>query len=317
MSGAHPRPSLAGAQARALLLAGLALLGLAACDKATPLAPQDATITLHVAAEIGSSESTSVVATVLRPGGLIPAAGVAVTFNTTLGRMDPQIVTTDASGVARSTLFGNGANGTAKVTVSSGGAAAATADVKIGFKVDRITLTTTPSSIAEDADAVVTLRALVRDERGEPMRGANVVFGSDIGTLDSRGGIRNTNANGEATDTLRISSGELSTVSASNFQVRAESSSVGGSANTTATVTIRQRPRASFTFARTGLTVVFTDTSTGNPRQWQWSFGDGNTSQQQNPAHTYAAEGTYVVTLTVRNDQGEDSASAAVTVTQN
>ena len=325
MSGAHlpaalRSPTTARARARGLLLAAaglVALSGLAACDKATPLAPKDATIALQVAAEVGSSSSTPVVATVLRPGGLVPAAGVAVTFGTSLGRIDPATAITDASGVARATLFGNGANGTAKVTATSGGATAATADVKIGAAVARINLTATPSSISEDADSVVSLRAVVRDERGDPMANANVVFGTDVGTLDSRGSIRRTNAAGEATDTLRVSTADLSTISASNFQVRAESASVGGNANTTATVTIRQRPRASFSFARTGLTVVFTDTSTGNPREWLWSFGDGNTSTQQNPAHTYASAGTYVVTLTVRNDQGEDSASAAVTVSQN
>lgn len=32
-----------------------------------------------------------------------------------------------------------------------------------------------------------------------------------------------------------------------------------------------------------------------------WDFGDGTTSTEENPAHTYEAEGTYTVTLTVDN----------------
>ena len=316
MSGADRRRPSTLARAGVLLLASLGLAAGFGCDKATPLAPKDSTIVLQVAAEIGSSTSTPVVATVLRPGGVVPAAGVAVTFGTTLGRIDPATAITDETGTARTTLFGNGANGTATVTVTSGGATAVTADVRIGAAVAHMNLTATPSAISEDADAVVSLRAVVRDERGDPMANANVVFGTDIGTLDSRGSIRKTNAAGEATDTLRVSQGELSTVSSGTFQVRAESASVGGNASTTAPITILQRPRASFTFARTGLTVVFTDTSTGDPDQWLWDFGDGNTSTQQNPAHTYAEEGSYVVTLTATNDLGSSTTSAVVTVSQ-
>jgi gliding motility-associated-like protein len=34
---------------------------------------------------------------------------------------------------------------------------------------------------------------------------------------------------------------------------------------------------------------------------WRWNFGDGNTSELQNPVHTYSAGGTYNVTLTAEN----------------
>lgn len=37
---------------------------------------------------------------------------------------------------------------------------------------------------------------------------------------------------------------------------------------------------------------------------WDWDFGDGNTSTDQNPSHTYAAPGTYNVTLTASSDIG-------------
>jgi PKD repeat protein len=49
------------------------------------------------------------------------------------------------------------------------------------------------------------------------------------------------------------------------------------------------------------LTVQFTDTSTGSPVAWAWTFGDGGTSTEQNPSHTYNAEGSYTVSLTVTN----------------
>ncbi len=38
-----------------------------------------------------------------------------------------------------------------------------------------------------------------------------------------------------------------------------------------------------------------------------WDFGDGNTSDEANPTHLYEKEGTYNVTLTVKNDKGIES----------
>jgi gliding motility-associated-like protein len=48
----------------------------------------------------------------------------------------------------------------------------------------------------------------------------------------------------------------------------------------------------------------FTDQSTGGPTQWSWNFGDGNSAVQQNPSHTYASAGNYLVTLVATNGFG-------------
>ena len=37
---------------------------------------------------------------------------------------------------------------------------------------------------------------------------------------------------------------------------------------------------------------------------YAWSFGDGATSTARNPAHAYAAAGTYAVTLVVTDNAG-------------
>ncbi|MGI6341961.1 MAG: PKD domain-containing protein [Bacteroidales bacterium] len=47
------------------------------------------------------------------------------------------------------------------------------------------------------------------------------------------------------------------------------------------------------------LQVQFTDQSSGNPVAWLWKFGDGDTSNVQNPVHTYTQEGNYSVRLVV------------------
>lgn len=53
-----------------------------------------------------------------------------------------------------------------------------------------------------------------------------------------------------------------------------------------------------FTNVCNGIGIQFTDTS-NFASTWLWNFGDGTTSNQQNPLHTYTANGTYTVTLTV------------------
>lgn len=59
---------------------------------------------------------------------------------------------------------------------------------------------------------------------------------------------------------------------------------------------------AGFSFTTAGNTATFTDTSsttTGNIITWAWDFGDGNFDNVQNPVHTYAIAGQYIVTLNI------------------
>lgn len=72
---------------------------------------------------------------------------------------------------------------------------------------------------------------------------------------------------------------------------------------------VKYAPQAEFTVSavsgRAPLTVAFTDLSDyDRPTSWLWDFGDGNTSTAQHPFHTYAAAGTYTVTLTATNNVG-------------
>lgn len=46
--------------------------------------------------------------------------------------------------------------------------------------------------------------------------------------------------------------------------------------------------------------VKFNDCSEGVITEWFWDFGDGNTSNEQNPSHTYEKQGLYTVSLTVK-----------------
>jgi len=61
---------------------------------------------------------------------------------------------------------------------------------------------------------------------------------------------------------------------------------------------------ASHTILTEGTSVQFSDESTNEPTSWLWDFGDGETSQTQNPAHTYTTPGLYTVSLTSSNQYG-------------
>jgi len=103
---------------------------------------------------------------------------------------------------------------------------------------------------------------------------------------------------------------------AGTYTVKLTASNAGSSASTTQFVTVGTVPVADFTSQASGLKVIFADASTGNPTSWSWDFGDGGSDTAQNPTHTYAAVGTYNVTLTVMNASGSSQKSHFVTVSQ-
>jgi hypothetical protein len=51
--------------------------------------------------------------------------------------------------------------------------------------------------------------------------------------------------------------------------------------------------------------VAFSDESVGAVTSWKWDFGDGTTSAEQNPIHTYAKTGQYVVVLYIEGPSGK------------
>jgi len=80
--------------------------------------------------------------------------------------------------------------------------------------------------------------------------------------------------------------------------------------------TPNQPPTASFSVTCSRLACSFADASTdpdGTVVQWEWDYGDGNSSLVAagvGQSHTFQAGGTYIVNLTVVDDQGASSTSA-------
>ena len=81
-----------------------------------------------------------------------------------------------------------------------------------------------------------------------------------------------------------------------------------------------QAPVSTFTTTASGLTVKVDGSGStdadGSVASWAWDFGDGATATGATASHDYAAGGTYVVQLTVKDDGGASSATTkSVTVT--
>jgi gliding motility-associated-like protein len=99
---------------------------------------------------------------------------------------------------------------------------------------------------------------------------------------------------------------------ANSYNVSLTVTSVQGCTdNVTQAVIVGVNPVADFTVlnACAGSAVEFLDASTvaaGNLTGWSWTFGDNSTSSLQDPMHTYAAAGTYTVTLTASSGSCTD-----------
>ena len=82
---------------------------------------------------------------------------------------------------------------------------------------------------------------------------------------------------------------------------------------------LNRPPVASFSFATVGLSAVFTDMSSdpdGSVLSWSWDFGDATSSTERSPSHTFASAGTYIVRLTVTDDDGDTGSSGHSIVVQ-
>lgn len=294
----------------------LAVAGLAACDKASPVAPEGTVLSVTAnPTQISATGTSQIRVVALRSNGTPVNPGTQIRLSTNLGTIDPVAVVED-DGIATATLQGDGRFGTATVTASVGADTSATVEVAVGRAAASATVQATPPSVP-DTGGTVTLLALVRDSSGQPLPGATVNFTTEVGTLASAGGFRTTDASGQATDRLTVSESDINSLplGTNEFTVGAEVGGEGSVVSASFEVRLETAPlEADFAASVTGLTVRFTDLSIGEPTQWLWSFGDGTTSREQNPTHTYTASGTYPVTLQVARGRNNSQITKQITV---
>lgn len=101
--------------------------------------------------------------------------------------------------------------------------------------------------------------------------------------------------------------------------LRVENASATSSASTTIEVVgsgAPAPPKADFRYSSSrvvvGDTVTFTDRSTGKPTDLRWNFGDGTSATGPTATHAWRVAGTYSVTLTATNAQGNDTSAPAI-----
>jgi hypothetical protein len=73
-------------------------------------------------------------------------------------------------------------------------------------------------------------------------------------------------------------------------------------------------PTALFSISSSNLEIQFNNLSSGIIASVKWTFGDGESSTETDPLHTYAADGTYEVSLVAFNDFGSDTNTQTIEV---
>lgn len=234
---------------------------------------------------------------VISPAGCINSDTILVTINNQpvadLGA-DTAIcgnsITLDAGNPGSMYLWSNTAT-TQLVTVGTGTYMVTVTDPSGCFDSDTISVTTNASptvSAGQDQSVCVPNSATL----------------TASGAL---GYIWSTNA---TTQTISVNPSTTTTYYVTGYDIN------GCSASDVVLVTVLPASNAQFTASVVGATGIFTNQST-NAATYSWDFGDGSPlNNTANPSHTYSANGTYTVTLTVTGPCGTDTYTQIITISQ-
>lgn len=212
------------------LLASLLLLtSWYACDRPTPVAPADSTLTITAnPTRIAVLGQAIITVLARKTDGRAVNEGTEINFSTNLGTIDT-VVLTDARGIAEATLEGDGRIGLATVSAESGAAGSATLDVQIGALASFISLTASPQIINKDLPRKgenIKLTAEVSDDLNNLIRGVSVRFESlQVGEFEEGGSVV-TNLNGRAKNTLVVT--EVRNITDGLFEITASTAGDGG-----------------------------------------------------------------------------------------
>lgn len=292
------------------------IAGVAGCDHIALTAPSGSSVSLFTNLTVIPLGGTAqITATVIEAGGTPVHDGTEVTFVTTIGTITPTVGQTD-DGKFTATLQPGNQSGTAFVRAFSGGAQSDGLELIVGAAaVAQVVLTANPSSVSSSRGGSVTLSALVVDEGNNPVPNVQVSFTSTAGTLIATRVVTDTN-------------GEARTVLNTNRETRVRAL-VGANESNEVTIVANNAPRITVTPSQgsvaegTAVTFTFNITTDNNTamRSVSIDFGDGEernvgTQISGSIPHSYIGPGTYVVTVTGTDINGEvGTGSTAVVVT--
>jgi hypothetical protein len=317
------RPMPATLSRRALVvLALVALVASAACDKVPLTAPTGSTVTLFSNTTIVPVNGTAdITATVIEAGGTQVQNGTLVTFTTTIGQLDPgEARTRDGKVTVR--LVAGSRSGRAVVRAFSGGVTSGDLSVDIGgAAAGSINLSANPSNVPASG-GTSTVLAIVFDLDGNRLPGVPVSFTSTAGTLSST--VVVSNGQGEATTMITTNRDADVTASAGG-----SGSGDGARAAVTSTVKITASALPTVTITPIGtpvaespvsFTIAAAATAPATVRSITVDFGDGTPPQTFGNttlvAHTYHSANSFTVTATVEDTNGGRSTGSTVVVVQ-
>jgi hypothetical protein len=309
-----------------------------ACTKVPLLAPTGSSITLTAAATtLPVNGSTDLIAQVLEAGGTPPQNHTLVTFTTNLGTVQPSQAETFGGRVTVK-FFAGSTSGEAKIVATSGGAGGTTTTtgkgdtattgstnavtIKIGgAAVETVSLTASAASVSPNGGSV-TLTATANDVSGNRLPGVPITFTTTAGSLSAS--VVNTDENGNAVTTLTTSrAADVTATAGKSTQKLSIGVNTGPSISLSGPAPPNPTAGQPVTFT---VTVAVPGTTTGTPagaavRTVTVDFGDGSpvqsigTAPSTSVTHTYFNPGTYTVTGTATDANGERSqATSGVSV---
>lgn len=302
------------------LLVGAALLTVA-CEKVPLLAPSGSTITLTSSATaLPSNGSTDIIAQVIEASGTPPHSGTLISFTTNLGTVQPSSAETDISGRVIVKYIAGSGSGTATITAISGGVSASgTNAIRIAVgsaAVGNVALSANPTALSANG-GTTTITAVVTDSGGNALPGVPVTFSTDNGSLATS--VVTADSNGRAQTTLTTSRTAKVTATAGvpttsgTTTTPAATNTITINVNAAATVTFGAVTPASPTAGQpVSVTLTVTPSTTGATVQnVVVNFGDGRSqtlgavSGATVLTHTYDNPGTYTLTATVIDSNGD------------
>ena len=182
----------------------MSLLPVLGCDKATPVAPNGATLTISANPSRVSLNGSSTITIVGRkPDGNPLNPGTEIRLSTDKGTLSDTIVTTGDGGRATTTFRADGRAGAAKITALTGGNVMVTTDIQVGqAAADKPTVlvSVSPSNIPVGTNSRATVTIIARNSDGTPLVGQRVILTTTLGTLNPE--RPETRSDGTATATL-------------------------------------------------------------------------------------------------------------------
>jgi PKD repeat protein len=291
-------------------------------------APGSYTATLTVTDNLGATDDHTVAIEATPNLAPVAVAGSDVTAGTA-----PLIVnfdgtaSSDADGTIVSYLWNfGGSNSSSSATPQYTFPVAGSYPVSLTVTDDNGATNTATTTIEVGATPNVPPTAVAGAAPTSGKRNLAVSFTSS-GSTDSDGTIQNRSWNfGDGGSSTQANPTHTYTVAGTYTATLTVTDNAGAIDTDTVliTVTPNQPPvavaGASQTTVKTGVSITFSSAGTNDPdgtvASRSWDFGDGGSSTAANPAHSYAAPGTYTATLTATDDTG-DTATSSVVITVN